>query len=144
MIILHIIYQLTRVLMGRSSLGKFLFLFVFVFVYLQSCVKDDAAKLVPPSPPNQSFVEEFDTVPAAFDRGWRYVNVSEPKGTGIWVQAMFNNPNVTGLPTPIPFPAYSSHGTYIGFIVLILPAPRQQPASSAIGSFRCSVYAKWR
>jgi hypothetical protein len=102
--------------MGRSTLGKFLFLSIFVFVYLQSCVKDEAAKLAPPPTKNQSFVEEFDTVTSAYDRGWRYINVSEPKGTGFWTQAMFNNPNVTGLPTPIPFPAYSSHGTYVGFI----------------------------
>ena len=102
--------------MGRSPLGKFLFLSVLCFVYLQSCVKDEAATLVPPSTKNQSFVEEFDTTSAAYDRGWRYVNVSEPKGTGSWIQGMFNNPNVTGLPTPIPFPAYSSKGTYVGFI----------------------------
>src|SRR4030095_8214 len=108
--------KLTRVLMGRSTLGKFLFLAVFAFVYLQSCVKDEAAKLAPPPIHNQSFVEELDTTTAAYDRGWRYLNMSDPKGTGLWLQAMFNNPNVTGLPTPIPFPAYSSHGTYVGFI----------------------------
>jgi hypothetical protein len=101
--------------MGRSLLGKLLFISAFLFVYLQSCVKDDAATLAPPATKNQSFVEEFDTVAAAYDRGWRYVNVSEPKG-GSWIQAMFNNPNVTGLPTPIPFSAYSSKGTYVGFI----------------------------
>ncbi|HYJ38682.1 MAG TPA: choice-of-anchor J domain-containing protein [Chitinophagaceae bacterium] len=102
--------------MGRSTLGKFLFLSVFVFVYLQSCVKDETSRLIPPPTANQSFVEEFDTVTAAYDRGWRYLNVSEPRGTGLWTQAMFNNPNVTGLPTPIPFPAYSSKGSYVGFI----------------------------
>ncbi len=102
--------------MGRSYLGKFLYLSVFVFLYLQSCVKDEAAKLAPPATPSQSFVEEFDTVGSAYDRGWRFLNVSSPKGTGMWIQAMFNNPNVTGLPAPIPFPAYSSRGTYVGFI----------------------------
>jgi len=29
---------------------------------------------------------------------------------------MFNNPNITNLPAPIPFAAYSSHGSYMGFI----------------------------
>ena len=102
--------------MGRSLLGKLLFISAFLFVYLQSCVKDEAATLAPPPTKNQSFVEEFDTVTAAYDRGWRYINVSEPYGSGSWIQGMFNNPNVTGLPTPIPFPAYSSKGTYVGFI----------------------------
>ena len=69
-----------------------------------------------PGTPDQSFVEEFDTADAAYMRGWRYINVSEPKGTGFWTQGMFNDPLVTGLPTPIPFNAHSSRGSYVGFI----------------------------
>jgi len=110
------ITNLTSVHMGRSALGKFLFISIMCFVYLQSCVKDDPATLIPPAPKDQSFVEEFDTVGAAYDRGWRYINVSLPRGPGFWNQGMFNNPNVTNLPAPIPFAAYSSHGSYVGFI----------------------------
>jgi hypothetical protein len=110
------ITKLTELLMGSSILRKFLYLLLFVPFLFESCVKDSAASLAPPPLPDQSFVEEFDTVTAAYDRGWRYINVSDPRGTGIWVQAMFNNPTITGLPTPIPFPAYSSRGTYVGFI----------------------------
>lgn len=102
--------------MGYSTLRKFLYFLLFVPFVFESCVKDSTESLKPPPLPDQSFVEEFDTVTAAYDRGWRYLNVSDPKGTGIWIQAMFNNPLVTGLPSPIPFPAYSSRGTYVGFI----------------------------
>ena len=102
--------------MGSSTLRRLLWLFAFLPFLIEACVKDSTASLKPPPLPDQSFVEEFDTVTAAYDRGWRYINVSDPKGTGIWVQAMFNNPAITGLPSPIPFPAYSSHGTYVGFI----------------------------
>jgi len=102
--------------MGYSTLRRFLYLLLFVPFVLESCVKDSTESLKPPPLPDQSFVEEFDTVTAAYDRGWRFINVSDPKGTGIWIQAMFNNPNVTQLPSPIPFPAYSSHGTYVGFV----------------------------
>ena len=61
-------------------------------------------------------MEEFDTITAAYDRGWRYINVSEPYGSGFWTQGMFNNPSITGFPAPIPFPAFSSKGSYVGFI----------------------------
>ena len=102
--------------MRRFTLWKFLLLSGFVFLCLEACTKDDASTLVPPALPNQSFVEEFDTVGSAYDRGWRFINVSSPKGDGFWTQGGFNNPLVTGLPTPIPFPAYSSKGSYVGFI----------------------------
>jgi hypothetical protein len=98
------ITNLTSVHMGRSALGKFLFISIMCFVYLQSCVKDDPATLIPPAPKDQSFVEEFDTVGAAYDRGWRYINVSLPRGPGFWNQGMFNNPNITNLPLPFPLP----------------------------------------
>jgi len=102
--------------MGSSTLRRLLYLSACLPFLLEACVKDSTESLKPPPLPDQSFVEEFDTVTAAYDRGWRYLNVSDPKGTGIWVQAMFNNPTITGLPGPIPFPAYSSRGTYVGFI----------------------------
>src|SRR5438128_8837353 len=86
------ITKLTRVHMGRATLRKFLYLLFFAPFIFESCVKDNPATLTPPATPDQSFVEEFDTVTAAYDRGWRYINVSNPKGTGFWTQAMFNNP----------------------------------------------------
>lgn len=91
-------------------------LFGIALLLLQACRKDDAAMMALPALPNQSFVEEFDTADAAYMRGWRYINVSVPKGTGFWTQGMFNDPLVTGLPAPIPFNAYSSKGSYVGFI----------------------------
>ena len=102
--------------MRSSTLGKFFVLSAFIFLCLQACRKDDASSLAPPTIPNQSFVEEFDTVGSAYDRGWRFINVSSPKGTGFWTQGMFNNPSLTGFPAPIPFAAYSSKGSYVGFI----------------------------
>jgi hypothetical protein len=80
-----------------------------------SC-KDDAYLSIAPPPPDASFTEEFDTIGAAYNRGWRYINVSEPKGTGFWTQGLFNDPNITGFPGIIPFPAYSSKGSFPGYI----------------------------
>src|SRR5689334_22110648 len=102
--------------MGSSTLRRFLYLCAFIPFLLESCVKDSTASLQPPPVPDQSFVEEFDTATAAYDRVWRYINVSDPLGSGFWTQGMFNNPTLTGFPAPIPFPAYSSKGTYVVFI----------------------------
>ncbi|MCW3074764.1 MAG: hypothetical protein JWP69_1833 [Flaviaesturariibacter sp.] len=75
-------------------------------VLLQSC-KDDSNLAAPPPVPDQSFVEEFDTVSAALSRGWKLINVSVPKGSGIWQQG--------GDITPW-FQAFSSNGSNAGFI----------------------------
>ncbi|MEO6313962.1 MAG: choice-of-anchor J domain-containing protein [Chitinophagaceae bacterium] len=101
--------------MRKYSLRKFLLPFVVIVVAFLSC-KDDAYLTVAPPLPDASFVQEFDTVAAAYDKGWRYINASVPKGTGFWTQGLFNNPVLTGFPAPIPFAAYSSKGTYVGFI----------------------------
>ena len=85
-----------------------MFAFVCVMLFsVVSCKKDDPAWLTPPSPPDQSFIEEFDTVSAAFQRGWVPVNNSNPKGQSIWVQGGFLSPI---------FAPYSSRGSYAGFI----------------------------
>lgn len=86
-----------------------------VVIALVSC-KDDSYLAIAPPPPDVSFTEEFDTIAAAYDRGWRYINNSDPKGTGFWTQGLFNDPNVTGFPGIIPFAPYSSKGSYPGFI----------------------------
>lgn len=100
--------------MRKHILQRFL-LPVSVVVFFAAC-KDDAYLTIPPPPPDVSFVQEFDTIAAATAQGWQYSNVSVPKGTGFWTQGLFNNPNITGFPAVIPFPAWSSRGTYVGFI----------------------------
>jgi hypothetical protein len=72
---------------------------------LQSC-KNDSYLMAPPAVPDQSFVEEFDTVQTAFNRGWRFINKSENIGVSNWTQG-----SISGTLT-----AYSSKGTNAGFI----------------------------
>lgn len=102
--------------MRNSTLRKVLLFSGLTILTLQACRKDDAAMMTPPSIASESFVEEFDSIEAAYDRGWRFINVSDPLGDGPWVQGMLSDPLQTGLPTPIPFNAHSSRGTNIGFI----------------------------
>ena len=73
---------------------------------LQSC-KDDSDLTAPPPVANQSFTEEFDTVSASLARGWKIMNVSDPKGSSLWQQGGNINPW---------FPAFSSNGSNAGFI----------------------------
>jgi hypothetical protein len=101
--------------MRKSTLNWILLPICFVTLVLFSC-KNDTYLTVAPPPPDVSFSEEFDTMTAAYDKGWRYYNVSDPKGNSFWSQGLFNNPTVTGFPAPIPFPAYSSKGSYVGYI----------------------------
>lgn len=93
--------------MRKSTLGKILLSFGVVAVSLASCEKDDPASLLPPPVADQSFIEEFDTVAAAFQRGWVPINNSNPKGSSIWVQG--------GGPQPL-FAPFSSKGSNAGFI----------------------------
>lgn len=93
--------------MRKSTLNRIVLFFSVVITSITACKKDSPASLTPPPLPDQSFVEEFDTVAAAFRRGWVPINNSNPKGTGIWNQA--------GGPQPL-FKAWSSKGTYVGFI----------------------------
>lgn len=73
---------------------------------LYSC-KNDNKIIKTPVVPDQSFVEEFDTVSAATKRGWQLVNTSDPLGSGIWKDGGGNPPF---------FNAYSNKGTNAGFI----------------------------
>lgn len=82
-----------------------LLLAVIGAVTLYSC-KDDSYLAAPPPVPSQSFVEEFDTIQNAYNRGWRFINRSQqigPSDVGNWKQGAS-------------FPAYSSRGTNIGCI----------------------------
>jgi hypothetical protein len=78
------------------------------FIVLQSC-KDDSNLLQPLPIPDQSFVEEFDTLQAAKNKGWLIRNRSEPIGSGVWVQGLAANALSA-------YTAYSSKSTSNGFI----------------------------
>ena len=71
-----------------------------------SCKDDSYLKAIPPTA-DQSFVEEFDTATAALTRGWKFINVSEPHGGGVWQ----NGGNVNPL-----FSGFSNNGSYAGYI----------------------------
>ena len=84
--------------MRKSTFYGFLLIAFISLTVFQSC-KDDRYLLTPPPVPDQSFVEEFDTADAAYNRGWRYINRSVLLGRRNW-----QNPN------PLignPFPPYS-------------------------------------
>ncbi len=73
---------------------------------MRSCKDDSYLTKIPPSA-DQSFKEEFDTATAALSRGWRFINVSEPVGSGIWQN---------GGSIPPFFNAFSNNGSNAGFI----------------------------
>lgn len=87
-----IIYFIVSVLIGSS---------------FTSCVND--SYLAEPTPvPNQSFVEEFDTAMAAYNRGWRFVNKSVPVG----ITDFGNYADLLN----VPFEAYSSKSRKNGYL----------------------------
>ena len=88
--------------MKKSTLSGFLLASLSFLTLLQSC-EDDSYLLAPPPVPDQSFVEEFDTVQSAYNRGWRFINRSDVIGRTNW-----QNPTVL---TGIPFLSYSGTGT---------------------------------
>src|SRR6187551_3547294 len=91
--------------MKKSTFPGFLLASICILTLLQSC-KDDSYLLTPPPVPDQSFVEEFDTVQSAYNRGWRFINRSDVIGRRNW-----GNP-VPDANTGIPFYAYSgANGT---------------------------------
>jgi hypothetical protein len=75
---------------------------------LQSC-KDDSNLITPLPVPDQSMVEEFDTLAAARGRGWLVRNRSEPIGPAVWQQGLSANASTT-------YSAYSSKATANGFL----------------------------
>jgi hypothetical protein len=90
----------------RKFTPIFLIALVLSVSVLQSC-KDDSYLLTKPKVSDQSFSEEFDTAYQARARGWRFINKSEPLGSGVWQQ---------GGGIPPWYAAYSSNGSYAGFI----------------------------
>ncbi len=92
--------------MRKSLLCRALLLVGIPVTMLTSCVDDKYLTNEPPVP-NQSFIEEFDTVSASLARGWKVINNSEPKGSNVWQQG--------GSVIPW-FSPWSSSGSYAGFI----------------------------
>ena len=81
--------------------ATFLFL---LFALVNSCQKDYVA---PQPKPSNSFVEEFDTVANLYNKGWIFVNNSQPQGAASWQQGVYSTTtSKTGL-TYNGFPAYS-------------------------------------
>jgi hypothetical protein len=93
-------------LMRKSTFSLLTVIILASFTLLQSC-KDDSFLLEKPGVADQSFSEDFDTASAAIARGWHFINTSVPIGGGVWQQG-------GGLPPW--FQAYSSHGSYVGFL----------------------------
>ena len=89
---------------------------LFIIVFIFSSCHDDSNLTIAPPPPDASFIQEFDTVASAYAQGWKIINVSDPKGTGLWTQGLSNDPNITGFPSTTPFAAWSSKGSNTGFI----------------------------
>ena len=92
--------------MRKSILQKLFIISVLAVVIFQSCEDDSQLTAIPPVN-DQSFIEEFDTAVAALSRGWKFVNSSAPKGSGVWQ----NGGNVNPF-----FNAFSNSGTYAGYI----------------------------
>jgi hypothetical protein len=88
--------------MRKRFLPKILLWISFTVVCFTACV-DDSDLALPPAIPDQSFVEEFDTLQSAYNRGWRFLNRSVPIGPTNWEQASAFN-------------AYSSKGGNFGHV----------------------------
>jgi hypothetical protein len=89
--------------MRKSTFAGILIASFSILTFLQSC-KNDKNLLVSPPVPDQSFAEEFDTLDAAYNRGWRFINRSVVTGRRSW-----QNPSFL-----IPFTSYS--GKNIGYL----------------------------
>jgi hypothetical protein len=82
--------------------------FLSIFALFQSCVDDEAEYLAKQGQTeDHSFVESFDTVDAAYGRGWRFLNKSVEIGPTNWMNPSPNN---------LPFPAFYSVSTSRGYL----------------------------
>jgi hypothetical protein len=69
--------------MRINSVSFLSFLLLTCLTLCESC-EDKKEELPPPPVPDQSFVEEFDNVAAAINKGWRFINHSDPAGPRNW------------------------------------------------------------
>lgn len=95
--------------MRKTILRKVLAYAALALLVLQSC-KDDSYLTTAVPVPDQSLVEEFDTLSAAKSRGWLLKNRSEPIGPAVWVNGTTGNQSMGTTD------AYSSKATATGFI----------------------------
>jgi hypothetical protein len=91
--------------MRKSAFSRILLFLSLPVVFLQAC-KDDSYLVAPPPVTDQSFVEEFDTLQNAYNRGWRFINRSADIGVTNWEQGSISGSIL----------AYSSKGTNLGCI----------------------------
>jgi hypothetical protein len=69
--------------MRINSVSSLTFLLLAAVGFFQSC-KDEKQETLPPPVPDQSFVEEFDNLAAAANKGWKFINHSDPVGQRNW------------------------------------------------------------
>ena len=93
-----------------------------------SCADDDTS--APAAPGDHSYVQEFDSVTAAFRQGWSVVNRSRPLGTISWTQfqSYYENKKGTGI---IGFNPHSANYSGTDFLAT------GYTAASAAGTTNC-------
>ena len=110
--------------MRKRPIGNVLTGIYVLLLFLTSCVEDKS--IIPPAQTDNSFTEEFDTVQAAMDRGWHFLNHSNPLGrTWVTYASLGNYPHREDIVySPdwqqacdyYSFGAYSSKGTKNGYL----------------------------
>lgn len=108
-------------------------------VLMAACEKDfkNETPAPKPTPPVNSFVEEFDTVANLAAKGWVIQNNTYPTGPSNWRQGMYELGGKLGSDV-VGFPAYSSHYTPNDFVSVDLNAASGAATTSAwlIGPMR--------
>ena len=87
----------------NKGIGSHFLAFFFLGISISSC-SGDKGNSPAPLMPDQSFTEEFETMPSAKEKGWVFLNTSNTLGSTNWTN-----------PIPPPFPPYSSH-SFNGYI----------------------------
>lgn len=114
--------------MRKSTFSTLLFCAIVSLTILQSCKNDSHLTTAPPIV-DQSFTEEFDTVANSIARGWKLVNASMPTMSHVWQQGGDVNPW---------FNAFSSNGTYVGFIGASAEIPALLPGTPVVSNWLIS------
>jgi hypothetical protein len=123
--------------MRKATLLKLLVCSGFAISIFASC-KDDSNLKNSAAIPDQSFVQEFDTIAAAQAQGWKLVNRSVPIGRQGWVQGNSIYAQIWQYAT-VGYPAYSSKATREGFITSdISCADAHDPSGATQSNFLIS------